>query len=89
MGQFKEITEGWANYLLNRQNEISEKRMNICRDCEYISTKHKTNRPDIHCTNCGCTLAAKTRSLESECPIGLWKAEKLKTDDEPKKKIYN
>lgn len=89
MGKFKEITEGWANMMLNRQNEISEKRMDICRKCEHISTKHQTNRFDVHCTNCGCTLQAKTRSLDSECPIGLWKAEKLENNEEPKKKFYN
>jgi len=90
MGQFKNITEGWANMLLNRQNEISEKRMDICKTCEHISTKHQTHRFDVHCIHCGCRLQAKTRSLESECPIGLWKAEKLKSEnEEPKKTFHN
>ena len=89
MGKFKEIAEGWANYVLKKQNIISELRMKICNSCEHISTKHKTNRPDVHCVKCGCTLAAKTRSLESECPIGLWKAIKIEKDEQSKKTFYN
>lgn len=81
MGVIKNIAEGWTNYILNRQNEVSASRMEECNKCDYISTKHETNRPDVHCIKCGCTLAAKTRSLESECPIGLWKAIKI-TDNE-------
>lgn len=80
MGKTKQIAEGWANYLFNRQNDISQERMGFCNECEHISTKHESNRPDVHCTECGCTLAAKTRSLDSECPIGLWKAVKIEKD---------
>ena len=29
-------------------------------------------RPDVHCTNCGCTLSAKTACLSCNCPINLW-----------------
>ena len=70
----KEIAEGWTNKLLKRQQELSEERMKICNTCKHISTKHNTYRLDVHCTKCGCTLDAKTRSEKSECPIGLWKA---------------
>ena len=74
MGTLKNIAEGWANKVLKRQQELSDARMKICNACEHISTKHNTTRFDVHCTKCGCTLDAKTRSEESECPIGLWKA---------------
>ena len=78
MGKAKEIAEGWANYIFNRQEEVSELRTKICEGCEWHSSKRVTHRPDVHCTKCGCTLAAKTRSLGSECPIGKWA--KIKND---------
>lgn len=78
-----EIAEGWinnltpANLLDERIKTIANTRMEICNNCEYISTRHKTLRPDVHCTDCGCPLAAKTKSLQSECPKGFWGSEKL------------
>lgn len=71
----REIAEGWANNILRLDQVVegvADERMKICTECVHISTKHKTNRPDVHCTECGCTLAAKTRSLTSSCPIGKW-----------------
>ena len=86
MGIIKQIAEGWGNYILNKEESLSKLRMEICHTCEHISTKHKTNRPDIHCTECGCTLQAKTRSPESECPIGLWKAVNLNNNEKVREK---
>jgi hypothetical protein len=54
--------------------EISKERIDICKDCEHVSTKHKTIRPDLHCTDCGCTLAAKTKCLSCKCPKDKWTA---------------
>lgn len=76
-----QIYEGWRNKLLPPEElkeaikETVEKRMTICNDCPFISTKHKTSRPDVHCTDCGCTLSAKTACLSCECPKGKWLAE--------------
>ena len=61
-------------------DEIGEFRMSICRQCEYNSEirkkdkAFKTLRPDEHCTNCGCTLSAKTKCLSCVCPIKKWEA---------------
>lgn len=82
----KQIVEGWRNNLIppSRLKETIEhtgkERMDICLGCEFHSdnakrlNKYKTMRPDAHCTNCGCTLAAKTKCLSCECPLGKWKA---------------
>lgn len=65
---------------------VSESRMAICKECHYYSEnrkkdgKYSTSRPDVHCTNCGCTLAAKTKCLSCNCPMKYWKA--LMTDDQ-------
>jgi hypothetical protein len=74
-GKIKEIVEGWTNLAFSSDEKIenmSRERMKICNACDLISTKHKTKRPDVHCTECGCTLAAKTRSVDSKCPINKW-----------------
>ncbi|MFN9112424.1 MAG: hypothetical protein ACK5XN_20340 [Bacteroidota bacterium] len=80
MGVIQQIIEGWSNHLLPRKElelvieQTSQERMEICNNCEHISTKHKTLRPDVHCTNCGCTLSAKTKCLSCNCPLNKWKA---------------
>ena len=76
----KQIFEGWRNHLLPRKElelmieQVSQERMNICNGCEFISTKHKTLRPDIHCTDCGCPLVTKTKCLSCNCPKKKWTA---------------
>jgi len=54
--------------------QVGKERMSICEECEFISTKHESVRPDVHCTDCGCTLAAKTKCLSCACPLNKWKA---------------
>lgn len=76
----KKIYEGWKNHILPKNkdfiNQISNKRLAICNDCEYHSKNHKSIRIDTHCTNCGCTLSAKTKCLTCECPLQKWISEK-------------
>lgn len=73
-----QIYEGWRNNLFPPEKlkeaieQTSVSRMDICNNCEYISTKHKTIRKDVHCTNCGCTLSAKTKCLSCSCPLKKW-----------------
>jgi hypothetical protein len=78
-----QIYEGWRNDLFPPEklkdiiNKVSEERLAICNSCpEHSSNKkeYKTVRFDEHCTNCGCTLSAKTKSFSSECPLKKWKA---------------
>jgi len=74
----KEIYEGWTNHLFSDDeyiNRMSEARLHICDICPKHSKFHETPlRFDDHCTDCGCTLVAKTKCLSCECPIGKWKA---------------
>lgn len=78
MSKINEIVEGWANnltptcYLDPQIIEESAKRLAICEECEFHSKNHKSLRLDVHCTNCGCTLSAKTKCLSCECPIKKW-----------------
>lgn len=94
--KFSQIYEGWKNNLFPAKDmrkyikEVGEERMAICEDCDLISTKHKTIRPDVHCTDCGCTLAAKTKCLSCECPLQKWKAVMSDREEEEalKKEVY-
>lgn len=83
MKKLKQIYEGWRNKMFppkNLEEIISttrEKRLAICNSCPKHSKNfpNNNNRPDNHCTECGCTLAAKTSCLTCECPLLKWKAE--------------
>lgn len=73
--KLSEIYEGWSNHLIPLEElkdiikEVSDTRLVICRACPYHSSRHNTIRPDEHCTECGCTLIAKTKCLSCECPL--------------------
>jgi hypothetical protein len=75
----KQIFEGWKNNIIPSKDlkdeieRVSNHRMSICNNCEHHSKNHKTLRVDAHCTNCGCTLSAKTKCLSCKCPIDKWK----------------
>lgn len=67
----KYIIQGWWNWLLDLVSDIKYKkefdaRLEICKRCEH-------NKHGI-CDICHCILVAKTKSEDSECPDGKWKA---------------
>ena len=89
--KISKIYEGWKNalnppeYLKEIINKTQEERLSICRNCPKHSSNHYTPlRPDEHCTDCGCTLSAKTACLSCECPLDspLWKAVMTKKEQE-------
>lgn len=82
----KKVIEGWRNYISPDKDEkkfiehVALERNSICKDCPF----HSHNNPeasklrlDAYCTNCGCTLAAKTRCLTCSCPLNKWTEEKV------------
>ena len=77
---FSQIYEGWRNNLIPPKEikeaiqETSKYRMQICEACRWHSKNYNSVRPDVHCTHCGCTLAAKTKCLSCSCPINKWEA---------------
>lgn len=50
----------------NLENEISEKRLNVCISCEHLIQLTK------QCKKCGCFMPLKTKLEEAMCPIGKW-----------------
>lgn len=78
-------------YLLNpRIKEEIKKREELCKKCEFNSVNApllglapQSDRLDLHCSICECTIGLFTRSLDSNCSIEKWN-EKHKTNLELK-----
>jgi hypothetical protein len=79
---FKQVYEGWRNHLVPPKHLkkaikiVSMERMSLCSACEFNSKNRKEHflRIDEHCTDCGCTLSAKTKCLSCCCTMGYWNA---------------
>jgi hypothetical protein len=88
MLDIEKLLEGWRNNLFPPSHlkeiikRVSEERMAICESCSFHSKFHKTYRPDAHCTDCLCTLSAKTKCLSCECPLPSPKWEAVITEEE-------
>lgn len=54
------IILGWWYYLTNKNNDLARRRLSVCVDCEY--------RKLFTCGFCGCSLQAKSRLYEEDCP---------------------
>ena len=73
------ILEGIKNYLFSTDTieQIALERHTICQQCpnfDIIGVNCLAPGTQPCCSNCGCSLKFKTRSLSSECPIGNWPA---------------
>jgi hypothetical protein len=86
-----QIYEGWKNHLLPEERKkafiehVSSERIDICNACEEHSSNkkdYKSIRLDAHCTNCGCTLSAKTKCLTCECPLKKWVAQPMPEEND-------
>lgn len=86
MNKFKEIwknkwliLEGVKNTIFKKRyvEKVSKERMDICNACDQldrIGDNCLWEGTQPCCSECGCSLEYKTRSLSSECPLGHWKA---------------
>ena len=64
--KLSEIFNGWKNVVFPNENveKIAKARASICADCEY-NVKSR-------CKKCRSPLIAKTRSMQSHCPLKKW-----------------
>ena len=79
------ILEGIKNNLFKKEHieAEAELRFSICKKCTSLDTEGKSclvSGTQPCCSQCGCSLELKTRSLSSECPLGKWPA--LMTEEE-------
>lgn len=83
-----QVIEGWRNHLLPEERKkafiehTSASRLSICESCDKHSKNHSSIRPDAHCTECGCTLSAKTKCLTCECPLKKWLAQQIPEEND-------
>ena len=86
MGKLNEILDGWGNLLKSNfgllgeeYRLMAEERLLLCNSCSMrtnntcdpnkLILNKKTNQM---VSGCGCNIAAKTLSPQSECPAGKW-----------------
>ena len=88
LGAFRntsQIIEGIKNNIFKQEHVEAEAalRWAICKKCAYLDKLGDScavTGTQPCCSDCGCSLAFKTRSLSSECPKGKWLA--LMTEEE-------
>ena len=81
------ILEGIKNYLFTTDTieQIALERNTICLACPNVDLSGvNCLAPGTQpcCSECGCSLKLKTRSLSSECPKGHWKAEVTQEEED-------
>lgn len=64
----KHIAIGWFNKITNKEEELAQKRLKICKKC---SDKEVILNQEI-CGICGCVLDAKARVKDEKCLKGKW-----------------
>lgn len=75
--QIAQIINGVGNTIFKKRRieELSKKRMEICRSCPLIDLKgDKCMIPGTQpcCGDCGCKLEFATRSENYSCPQNKW-----------------
>lgn len=87
----EQILEGMKNTMFKNQmvEEIAQHRMQICQQCSLYTMQNEgcvvagtTPCCDERMGGCGCSLAIKTRSLSSSCPLSPPKWEAVLSQEE-------
>jgi hypothetical protein len=78
----KKIVEGITNTVIKDAfvEQVAALRFEICNECPSKGKKCAVKGTGPCCNECGCSLAFKTRSLSSDCPLDKWQA--IVTEDE-------
>lgn len=79
-----EILEGIKNSIVRDEfvENVAKLRNEICDECPSKGRKCEVKGTAPCCNECGCSLAFKTRSLSSDCPLGKWQAIATKEEEE-------
>lgn len=65
----EQIAKGFYNNLLNKEDDLYQERIKICRSCELIRIDRIFGE---ECSICGCILRSKCRVIDANCPEGKW-----------------
>lgn len=60
-----------GNLKISSQQE-QERRLSICRECEYLLKIPGSSKFVGTCKKCGCFMDAKVKFVQSSCPVGKW-----------------
>tara|TARA_B100000902_G_C27082677_1_gene799707 strand:+ start:406 stop:798 length:393 start_codon:yes stop_codon:yes gene_type:complete len=79
LGNVDKIAEGIKNNIFKSEEveQIAKMRWATCKKCDLLDEKGTTcavGGTQPCCSDCGCSLALKMRSLSSSCPKEKWKA---------------
>jgi hypothetical protein len=67
-GVLQWLQDAISGRLLDPADPVVVKRRGECMKCS-----HSLRFPwGLHCTECGCLLKAKTRTVSETCPLGRW-----------------
>ena len=71
----KKIIEGITNSIIRDDfvEHVASLRNDVCAECPSKGNKCAVKGTGPCCNECGCSLAFKTRSLSSSCPLNKWK----------------
>ncbi len=75
MIDYKEIFEAWKTSFnpTPTQEELAEKRLNVCLGCEYRKEVLKGVKWSAYCGDCGCPINKKVFSKNfNPCTKGYW-----------------
>ena len=94
LGNLDKIAEGIKNKIFKNDDveAVAKLRWMECKLCPLLDKKGKScavPRTQPCCSDCGCSISLKIRSMSSDCPKGRWNAIMTpKMEDELKKQIY-
>lgn len=75
--KIRNIIIGWWRFLFNSNNELSKKRLEICRECPHRTT---IAGEDL-CSLCWCFLIQKSLVEEETCYDGRWNDIKINENE--------
>tara|TARA_R110000751_G_scaffold233590_2_gene334523 strand:+ start:749 stop:1168 length:420 start_codon:yes stop_codon:yes gene_type:complete len=94
LGNLDKIAEGIKNKIFKNDDveAVAKLRFMECKICPLMDREGKTcavPKTAPCCSDCGCSLGLKIRSMSSDCPKGRWDAIMTpEMEDEFKKQLY-
>jgi len=78
-GNLDQIAEGIKNRVFKKADveAIAKLRWQECKICPLLDREGGScavNGTQPCCSECGCSIALKTRALSADCPVGRWKS---------------
>ena len=94
LGNLSQIAEGIKNKIFKKEDveAVAKLRWMECKVCPLLDREGDScavPRSKPCCSDCGCSIALKIRSMSSDCPKGRWDAIMTpEMEDKLKKQIY-